>query len=107
MKFSITKPFPICLLLCLPLITNAHTDISDERELGTVNFPVSCNEKAQKLAVRGLALMHHMTYEDARSSFIQASDADQSCAMAYWGAAMTYIHPLWSDPPNADEYTTM
>jgi len=106
MKFSITKPFPICLLLCLPLITNAHTDISDERELGTVNFPVSCNEKAQKLAVRGLALMHHMTYEDARSSFIQASDADQSCAMAYWGAAMTYIHPLWSDPPNADEYTT-
>src|SRR5690606_24225034 len=28
-----------------------------------------------------------------------AAVADSGCAMAYWGEAMTYIHPLWSDPP--------
>jgi tetratricopeptide (TPR) repeat protein len=110
MKFSIAKLIPTCipifLLLGLPLVANAHKDVDDQRELGTVNFPVSCNEQAKILAASGLALMHHMTYEDARASFIQATNVDENCAMAYWGAAMTYIHPLWSDPPNADEYAT-
>jgi tetratricopeptide (TPR) repeat protein len=49
---------------------------------------------------RGLALLHHMTYEDSRAAFARAIESDPDCAMAHWGQAMTLIHPLWSDPPS-------
>lgn len=68
--------------------------------LGTVYFPVSCNETAAQHAKRGLALLHHMTYEGARAAFAAANKADPDCAMGYWGQAMSFIHPLWSDQPS-------
>ncbi|MEE9607440.1 MAG: tetratricopeptide repeat protein [Myxococcota bacterium] len=70
---------------------------ADARQLGTVHFPTSCNQAAHRQMQRGLALLHHMTYEEARQSFAAAADADSECGMAYWGMAMTYIHPLWPD----------
>ena len=63
--------------------------------LGTVYFPTSCDDAANPHMQRGLALLHHMTYEEARQSFATAAEADPECGMAYWGVAMTYIHPLW------------
>ncbi|MCW8195878.1 hypothetical protein F6455_13870 [Proteobacteria bacterium 005FR1] len=45
-----------------------------------------------------------MTYEGARNAFAAAADTDPDCAMAYWGQAMSYIHPLWSDPPSEEEF---
>ncbi len=73
-------------------------------ELGTVHFPVSCNEVAHQHANRGLALLHHMTYAGARKAFVAATQADADCAMGYWGQAMSYIHPLWSDLPSESEF---
>jgi tetratricopeptide (TPR) repeat protein len=73
-------------------------------QLGTVNFEVSCNDPAQRLMERGVALLHHMTYTDARRVFESASSADPNCSLAYWGQAMTYIHPLWSDPPSEADF---
>ena len=72
--------------------------------LGTVHFPVSCNEVARQHASRGLALLHHMTYVGAREAFIAATQADADCAMGYWGQAMSFIHPLWSDLPSESEF---
>jgi len=94
----------LCASLSFPLF--AHDFSNSEVQLGSVVFPVSCKEPATRQAERGLALLHHMTYEDAHAAFIAASEADPDCAMAYWGAAMTYIHPLWSDPPTQQEYET-
>lgn len=73
-------------------------------KLGTVQFPVSCNEAARQHAERGLALLHHMTYVGSRAMFVQATEADPECAMGYWGQAMSYIHPLWSDPPSKADF---
>lgn len=73
-------------------------------QLGTVHFPVSCNEAAARRMERGLALLHHMTYEGARAVFAAATQADPDCAMSYWGQAMTFIHPLWSDPPGEADF---
>lgn len=70
------------------------------KQLGTVYFPVSCSKTAAQHAERGLALLHHMTYEGARAAFAAATEADPKCAMGYWGQAMSYIHPLWSDQPS-------
>jgi tetratricopeptide (TPR) repeat protein len=73
-------------------------------QLGTVRFPVSCTLEARKKSKQGLALLHHMTYEGARAAFADAVKADPDCAMGYWGQAMTFIHPLWSDPPDDKEF---
>ena len=68
-------------------------------QLGAVNFPVSCTEPAASDVLRGVALLHNMTYLGAETYFARAIDADPQCAMAYWGLAMTYVHPLWPDAP--------
>jgi len=65
--------------------------------LGAVSFPVSCNEQAQGFMTRGVSLLHHMTYMAAEKFFNDAMRADPDCVLAYWGVAMTYIHPLWPD----------
>ncbi len=74
------------------------------QKLGSVRFPTSCGKAAQERLDEGLALLHHMTYEDAGRAFASAARAQPDCAMAYWGEAMTYIHPLWSDPPTAENF---
>jgi tetratricopeptide (TPR) repeat protein len=45
-----------------------------------------------------------MTYERADRAFANAADADPACALAFWGRAMTRIHPLWSDAPTAEAF---
>lgn len=65
--------------------------------VGTVNFATGCNAEAAPLVERGVALIHHMMYEEADFVFNMADNADPECAMAYWGQAMTIMHPLWSD----------
>ena len=78
------------------------TDKALGRSLGTVSFPVSCKAPAAKNMERGVAAMHHMTYSSARDLFEAAAKSDPNCAMAFWGMAMTYIHPLWSDSPSPE-----
>ena len=73
-------------------------------QLGTVRFPASCSNDAKRYLNRGLALLHNMTYEGSRVEFAAAVKADPECAMGYWGQAMTFIHPLWSDPPSETEF---
>lgn len=82
--------------------TSQGTPYGDQ--LGTVDFPVSCSDAARPHIERGLALLHHMTYVGARDEFADATEADPDCAMGYWGQAMTFIHPLWSDPPSESEF---
>ena len=69
----------------------------DGQSLGSVNFPNSCSDEAQPLLFRGLALVHHMTFEEALEAFSAAQAVDPECAIAFWGAAMTHVHPLWPD----------
>jgi tetratricopeptide (TPR) repeat protein len=76
--------------------------VNDEgKSLGTIHFPTSCTADAQKHIEQGLALLHHMTYLEAEGRFRAAAEADPDCAIALWGTAMTYVHPLWPDvlPP--------
>jgi hypothetical protein len=65
---------------------------------------MSCSDAAKPLVERGVALLHHMTYGGAKAAFAAATRTDPDCAMGYWGQAMTYIHPLWSDAPNKEDF---
>ena len=51
---------------------------------------------------RGVALLHSFFYEEARRVFTSVAERDPKCAMAQWGIAMTWWHPIWT-PPNPDE----
>lgn len=64
-----------------------------------VDFPVSCNAAAQRGFNRAVTLLHHMTYPAARTAFERVLVADQHCAMAHWGVAMTLFQPLWPTRP--------
>lgn len=68
--------------------------------LGEVHFPVSCSATAQPEFERALALLHHMTYPQARSAFEALAAREPGCAMAHWGVAMTLFQPLWPSRPS-------
>src|SRR5438067_1243452 len=72
------------------------------RAAGKVDFPISCTPAAQAEFGRGVALLHSFFYEEARRIFTSVTEQDPKCAMAYWGIAMTWWHPIWT-PPNPDE----
>jgi tetratricopeptide (TPR) repeat protein len=77
---------------------------TDGAQLGTVFIAAECSSSAEPYLERGLALLHNMTYEDSEAAFALAADADGDCWMGYWGQAMTYVHPLWSDPPPEEKF---
>src|SRR5260370_2049640 len=70
--------------------------------LGTVNFPMSCSKEAQVKFNRAVALLHHMTYPEAREAFERVAAIDPKCAMAHWGIAMTLFQPLWPTRPRPE-----
>ena len=79
-----------------------HEHGGPTERLGRVTFPTSCRAEAQARFERGVALLHSFWYERAAEAFQQVLVADSTCAMGYWGRAMSLLHPLWT-PPSPDE----
>jgi tetratricopeptide (TPR) repeat protein len=79
----------------------AETAPGHEHALGVVDFPVSCSAAARVEFNHAVALLHHMTYPQAREGFERVAEVDPQCAMAWWGVAMTLFQPLWPTRPNA------
>jgi len=75
----------------------------DVGDVGEVSFANSGAAAAQEPFRRGLALLHNFEYPMAAESFRKAQQLDPNFAMAYWGEAMTYTHPVWfqQDAPAA------
>ena len=65
------------------------------QDLGTIDFPTSGSPAAQPHFIKGVLLMHSFEYDDAREAFVEAQKTDPNFAMAYWGEAMTFNHPVW------------
>jgi tetratricopeptide (TPR) repeat protein len=74
---------------------------SDLAKLGSVALPTSCGAAAQVQLDRGVAMLHSFWFDAARASFEQAAAKDPGCAMAFWGVAMSFYHPLWTNPSPA------
>ena len=70
---------------------------AQESQLGRVEFPTSGSKEAQAHFLRGLAALHSFWYEEALEAFRESTKVDPDFAMGYWGEAMTYNHPLWSE----------
>ncbi len=74
---------------------------AQQPRLGTASFPNSGAAAAQPDFIRGLLLLHSFEYEQAALAFQAAEQADPAFAMAYWGEAMTYTHPVWNQQDTA------
>jgi len=70
---------------------------------GTVQFAEACGPAVDTLISLGLALIHHMTFEEAEMVFDEVIAINEDCFWGYWGKAMTYIHPLWPDIPPPEQ----
>ena len=65
-------------------------------DLGTINFPNSGSDAAQSAFLTGVKAFHSFEFEDAGEAFLAAQKSDPSFALAYWGEAMSFNHPLWA-----------
>jgi tetratricopeptide (TPR) repeat protein len=80
-----------------------HPDSGSDEGFGLVHMDISCPLAVAAEFDRALALLHNFWYARALERFNQILKNDPGCAMAYWGAAMTYNHPFWDPPSQADE----
>jgi hypothetical protein len=76
----------------------AHAQGAGGEKLGTVTFPVSCTPAASQQFTRAVALLHSFWYEEALKAFTEVTTTDPSCAMGFWGVAMSMYYPLWYPP---------
>jgi len=100
------------LLVLLPLVLSgslfAYQDAHEhaaqggaQEKLGTVSFPTSCAASQQAAITRGVALLHSFWYDKAEQQFKDVIAADPTCAIAYWGEAMSVWHQIWDRPDAA------
>jgi hypothetical protein len=71
-------------------------------QFGSVNFDMTCNEKAKNDFNHAIELLHSFVYDEAEKVFAKIIDETPDCAMAYWGVAMCNFHPLWTPPTEAE-----
>lgn len=84
----------------VPAQEHDHSHVAPET-LGVVHFPTSCRGVDAEFT-RAVALLHSFGYQEARREFEAVLAKDPACAMAYWGIAMTWWHPIWAPPSGSD-----
>jgi len=100
---KIKQVLMLLLAVCFNLGVN-DSQAADMPAIGDVNFPISCSQSSQKAFNHATALLHHMMYIQAENEFTTITEKDPACAMAYWGIAISQIHPLWSAIPSKAEF---
>jgi tetratricopeptide (TPR) repeat protein len=100
-KDAFMKPNKLFLFGILVTLLSLRAVTAQEKaaeKLGQVDFPVSCTPAAQKQFDQALGALHSFWYEEALRLFTGVAETDPSCAMAYWGIAMSIYYPLWVPP---------
>ncbi len=65
-------------------------------ELGSIDFPTSAKPAAQAPFLTGVKALYNFEFDIAADAFRDAQKADPGFALAYWGEAMSFNHPLWA-----------
>ena len=62
---------------------------AQEEKFGEVNFPISCSPSAQVQFNRAVAMLHSFFFPETVKAFTALTQQEPSCAMAYWGIAIS------------------
>src|SRR5947209_12380783 len=73
-----------------------------DQRFGTVHFPISCSDTAQRRFDRGMRYQHSFWYRAAKQVFEEVLAADPQCAIAHWGIAMSLLLNPFGPPPPAN-----
>src|SRR5206468_5288692 len=71
-----------------------HVHGQGSEKLGTVHLPTSCATTVAPAFDRAVALLHSFEFGASIRGFNDVLVADSSCAMAYWGIALS----RWTNP---------
>jgi tetratricopeptide (TPR) repeat protein len=106
--FTVRVPVPVpvpalalAVFLAAPLAAQEHQHTAG---VGSVAFPTSCAPAVQPVFERAVASLHSFWFPEAEQAFRDVAAADPSCAMAWWGVAMTRLgNPLAGRPSAENE----
>jgi len=97
MKISLRVATLSLLLACTPVLAHAPDTPPARVVLGSLSFPTSSKSpEAQAAFVEGMLYLHLYEYTSAAQAFQRAQALEPDFAMAYWGEAMSYTHPVWN-----------
>src|SRR6266566_1746161 len=82
-----TPHFLIAAALSLSLTHPAAG--AEEEKFGEVKFPISCSPAAQSQFNRAVAMLHSFFFPETVKAFTALAQQEPSCAMAYWGIAIS------------------
>jgi hypothetical protein len=66
-----------------------HAGHNIASDFGKVHFAVSCSPAAQQQFDRAVAMLHSFFYPETEKAFQAIAQQEPSCAMAYWGIAIS------------------
>jgi len=73
--------------------THQHEGMAP-KDIGTVDFETSCNPAVKTKFNEAVALLHSFWFAESRAIFEGVLKTDPTCAMSYWGIALTQ----WGNP---------
>jgi len=90
-RYTIFAPVVGLVLILSATAVSAHDDETKARgeKLGRVVFKTSCSPEAQKQFERALAMQHSFFFPETVKAFTAIPETDPSCAIAYWGIAIS------------------
>jgi hypothetical protein len=80
---SIARGYAVLALILLP-VSRTHG-----QEFGEVHFSISCSLDAQRQFDRAIAMLHSFFFPETIRAFMAIAQNEPSCAMAYWGIAIS------------------
>jgi hypothetical protein len=94
------SPFLSLVILLWASVVPMQAHAAAGEQLGQVQFATSCNQAVQEDFNRAVALLHSFWFDASAKAFEAVAQQDPSCAMAYWGVAMTWLGNPFGWPPN-------
>ncbi len=85
------------LALVLALMPTLAMAQKPSTNIGDITFPNSGSSEAQGAFLRGVAALHNFWFDEAADEFRNAQEIDPDFALAYWGEAISFNHPLWAE----------
>jgi tetratricopeptide (TPR) repeat protein len=82
------------LMICLPAGKAAgaqeeHAGHASGQTFGSVHFETSCSAAVGRDFDRAVAMLHSFFYPETEKAFRGVAEREPSCAMAYWGVAIS------------------
>src|SRR5256712_1956437 len=89
MKLLSSILLPSAVALVAPVFADQDPVAGKSEKLGRVHFKTLCSPEAQKQFERALAMLHSFFFPETVKAFTAIPATDPSCAIAYWGIAIS------------------